>query len=167
MTRFQIFDKNFQRNKSHYLLQSLMATCSLVIILLTLDIAFHTVIIAAFGATSFIVFAMPNQITSNPRRIIGGYIVGIIVGMVFHYISNSMYSIISHHAIYSVAVALAVGLSLLLMVLTNTEHPPAADVTLGLVLEGYTFSSLGVILLGVIALVIIKKLMSRWLIDLF
>ena len=39
--------------------------------------------------------------------------------------------------ILDMAAALSVGLGMLLIVVTNTEHPPAAATTLGLVIQGW------------------------------
>ncbi len=60
--------------------------------------------------------------------------------------------------------ALATGLALFLMVVTKTEHPPAA--ALGLVLNEWTPLTLVVVILGVTALSICKRLVLPLLMDL-
>ena len=40
----------------------------------------HVVIIASIGATAFIVFLMPGNVTASPRRVIGGHVIGLISG---------------------------------------------------------------------------------------
>jgi len=62
------------------MLQSLLATIVLTIILYFENIFTRTAIIASLGATTFIIFAMPKYATAQLRRVIGGYIIGIIVG---------------------------------------------------------------------------------------
>jgi hypothetical protein len=52
------------------------------------------------------------------------------------------------------------------MALTRTEYPPAAALTLGLVLNECGLLTLFVVLSGIIALGIIKPLISRALLDL-
>ena len=37
----------------------------------------HAVVIASIGATAFIVFTMPRNITAKPRRVIGGHLAGL------------------------------------------------------------------------------------------
>ena len=59
------------------------------------------------------------------------------------------------------------GLSSFLMTITNTEHPPAAGLALGLVYEGVDYPALAVILLGVLLLTAIKMLIIIHLINLF
>jgi CBS-domain-containing membrane protein len=60
--------------------------------------------------------------------------------------------------------ALATGLAMFLMVVTKTEHPPAA--ALGLVLNEWTPLTLVVVILGVTALSICKRLVLPLLMDL-
>ena len=63
--------------------------------------------------------------------------------------------------------AVAVGLALLLMTMMNCEHPPAAGLALGLVLQGYHVVSLLIISVSVAILLVIKYLLRRWLINLY
>ena len=53
-----------------------------------------------------------------------------------------------------------------LMVVTKTEHPPAAALALGLVLNEWTLLTLAVVIVGVIALSICKQLVLPILMDL-
>ncbi len=56
--------------------------------------------------------------------------------------------------------ALAVGLAIFVMVVTNTEHPPAASLALGLVLGKWTPVAIVVILVGIVALTLLKYLIK-------
>jgi len=62
--------------------------------------------------------------------------------------------------------ALSVGLSIFIMVITNTEHPPAAGTALGITVQGWNYSTVLIILTTVITLSIIKYLLKSWLKDL-
>jgi CBS-domain-containing membrane protein len=53
-----------------------------------------------------------------------------------------------------------------LMVVTKTEHPPAAALALGLVLNEWTALTLAVVVFGVVALCICKRLILPHLMDL-
>ncbi len=68
----EIFDKSFVRKPRNYIIQSLLALIAVGIILYFVEILTHAAIIAALGASTFIVFAMPNSVTAQPRRLIGG-----------------------------------------------------------------------------------------------
>ena len=81
----RFFDKKFRKNAHRYILQCVLATLTILAVLIF--VLTETAIIAALGASAFIVFTMPNKYSSDPRRLIGGYIVGIVVGMLCNYIS--------------------------------------------------------------------------------
>ena len=99
----------------HYVLQSILATLSVFIVLYFLSLQ-EAVIIASIGATAFIVFTMPNNITAQSRNVIGGHLIGLFYGFLFSLIPHS--ALIFSILIYS----LAVGASIFTMVVTDTEH---------------------------------------------
>jgi len=52
------------------------------------------------------------------------------------------------------------ALTILAMVVSNTEHPPAAGTTLGLVVDGWTASAVIFIIGGALALVVLHHLLK-------
>ncbi len=62
--------------------------------------------------------------------------------------------------------ALAVGISTFIMVITNTEHAPAAGLALGFVLNQWTWETILVVFWGIIGVSLIKTAMKPILIDL-
>ena len=78
----------FPRLWKNYLYQSFLATVIVFIILLLLTVE-HAVVIASIGATAFIVFTMPRNITAKPRRVIGGHLVGLLSGSLCALIPHS------------------------------------------------------------------------------
>jgi len=52
------------------------------------------------------------------------------------------------------------------MVVTRTEHPPAAALALGLVLNEWSLVTLAVVLTGVVVLSVVKRLVLPILMDL-
>ena len=163
----EIIDKKFKDNKAHYILQCLMAMAAVVMILFAMDSMFREVMLASFGATAFLVFAMPHLRTSQERSVLGGYIIGIILGIVFYHVAAYIYEVFQYHRVFTVMGGVAVGFSLLLMTMTNTEHPPAAGLALGLVLQGYHWMSLAIVFSSVIILMAVKRLLKNWLINLY
>ena len=120
------------------MLQCGLATGTVLIILLFPNILFHTAILGALGASAFIVFTMPETRSARPRFLIGGYVVGIAVGCFCHMLSRSPWLLplfLYPERARIVLGALSVGLAIFFMVITDTEHPPAAGVALGLVLN--------------------------------
>ena len=57
------------------------------------------------------------------------------------------------------------GVSIFIMVVTNTEHPPAAGTALGLLIPGWTLSAVTFILLSAIILSIIRLVLRPKLIT--
>jgi len=123
--------REFRRLWKNYLYQSLLATVVVFIVLLLLT-AEHAVVIASIGATAFIVFTMPRNITAEPRRVIGGHLIGLF--------SGSLCALIPQPSIFPsiIAYSLAVGISIFLMVALDAEHPPAGGTALGIAITGFS-----------------------------
>ncbi|MFC1938398.1 HPP family protein [Chloroflexota bacterium] len=167
--RFQLIDKNFRAKASKYALQSIFATVTLIIIFNFMDLITEAVIFAAIGATTFIVFAMPNYVTASPRRVIGGHAVGLFSGSVCQLVlilALAQQSVEYHSHVVAIIAAISVGLTIFLMVITQTEHPPAAGTALGLVVEEWSLSIIFFVIACSILLSVIKFILRRWLIDL-
>lgn len=166
--RLSLQDRLRKENVNRYFLQCGLASVVVVILLLVLDAVTQTVLIAALGASTFVAFAVPRSLNSDPRHMIGGYLVGIgagcLMGLSHGAIDFSNPAIA--HAFLIVFGAIATGLAMLVMVLTKTEHPPAAALALGLVLNEWNFLTLVVVLAGVVALSICKRLVLPMLMDL-
>jgi CBS-domain-containing membrane protein len=149
----------FRTHWKYYTLQSLLATVSigLVLFFLTLE---NAVVVASIGASTFIVFAMPKSITSEPRNLIGGHMIGLINGSLFALIPHStpVLSIIVY--------ALAVGVSIFIMVVVDMEHPPASGTTLGVAIAGFSWSVAIALITAVIVLTLIHRLFKSRIRDL-
>jgi CBS-domain-containing membrane protein len=155
----KIFDEKFSSNKIRYILQCGLATLSVFIVLLILGTMSNVVIIAVLGSSAFIVFTMPEAQVSRPRFLIGGYLIGIAAGLLCYYISSlSLLTRIFVIHEYSLVVfgSLSVGLAIFAMVITDTEHPPAAGLALGLILNEWSYMTIVVAIVGVISLSAIK-----------
>jgi CBS-domain-containing membrane protein len=143
----------------NYLYQSFLATIIVFIILLVLDIE-NVVVIASIGSSAFIIFTMPRNITARPRRLIGGHIVGLA--------SGSLCALIPHaSALASASVfALAVGISILLMVMLDFEHPPASGTALGVAMTGFSVSIMLALITSILLLSLSHYFSRRFLRDL-
>ena len=161
-------DQHFRReNFKRYALQCGLAGFVVFILLLLLDAVTQTVLIAALGASAFIAFAVPRSLHSGPRHMIGGYVVGIVAGSLMSTLAALIdVSASTGQAAMIVFGALAISLAMFTMVVTRTEHPPAAALALGLVLNELSLLTLFVVLTGVIGLSIIKQIVLPALFDL-
>ena len=162
-----LFDPKLRHRKVRYLAQCALATVCIMLVLTLLDMIAHAAIIASLGATTFVIFALPRSAQSRPRVVLGGYLIGVLLGAACHGLARSTPAAIGTERFVTIAYASAsVGLSIFLMTATNTEHPPAAGIALGLVLEPWSFRTVAIILAGVSALVLMKRILRSSLADL-
>ena len=103
---------------------------------------------------------------SRSRFLIGGYLVGIAAGLLCYYLSSlALLTRISIVHEYSLVVfgSLSVGLAIFAMVITDTEHPPAAGLALGLILNEWSYITIVLVIVGVILLSAIKAALGPML----
>jgi CBS-domain-containing membrane protein len=155
-------DQGFRCGKTRTALQCLLATLTVFAVLLLLDAISNAAVIAALGASSFIAFTMPEAEMSGPRPMVDGYLIGIAVGCLCHFLSGLPlleHLPVAQNLIVVVFGALSVGTAIFAMVVTDTEHPPAASLALGLVLNECSLLTVLVILLGIVSLSIMKGML--------
>ena len=164
-----IIDESFRRAPKNYIVQSLLAIVALWVILHFVGFLSRGAIVAGLGASTFIVFVMPNASSAQPRRLIGGHIVGMLCGLLCYYacltgpiggLSQEWISV-AH-----LGAAISVGLSIFVMTITNTEHPPAAGTALGIVAHEWTFETLVFIVVFPVGLAVARYLLRHFLKDL-
>jgi len=163
----RLFDEKFWANKWRYAIQSVMAGIAIAAALILFDIVHQPVIIASFGASAFIAFTSPHRRGGQARYLIGGYVIGVLVGALLHYITVlgvEDYDLLK--GLYLFAAGMAVALSMFFMAITNTEHPPAASVAVGLVINDWSFLILGKLMAGILVVCVIQWVLRRWMIDL-
>lgn len=164
--RFQLIDRTFLAHPKRYIFQSLLAVIAVMALLYFLEAFTHAAIVAALGATTFIVFAMPKTVAAEPRRLIGGHFVGIISGLICYFALHT--GPLSHYfttdeIIHWLPEALAVGLSIFLMTALNFEHPPAAGTALGIVTHEWTIQTILFIMIFSTSLALIGFLLRKYL----
>jgi len=161
-----LIDKSFIRDPKHYLLQSLLAVV-VIMVIFYFEVIPHIVIAISLGGSAFIVFTMPSRATT--RRLVGGHIVGLICGSIFYFLffTGPLAELAANERVITIlAYALAVGLCIFLMTITNTEHTPAVSTALGIVADGWSYQIVLSVLLCAISLAVIRELLHRRLRDL-
>ena len=159
-SRFYIIDPKFKRNIRNYLWQSLVASLVLLAILSVEDALDRAAVVAAIGSTAFILFLVPHSQMASPRSVFGGHLLALIAG--------SVAAIISTETAFYLALegAGAVGVSLLLMAITDTEHPPAAGTALAVVTGGFTWKLAFSLLASVMAMSLVHRILRTRMQDL-
>ena len=127
-----------------YFFQASLAAVSLMLALwaadlLTGDSIARAVLVAAIASTAFILFISPRSTGAHPRHSIGGHAVAVAaasaVDFVAEYIIGAQFAD-EFSLLFGFYAAVAVGLAMLLMALTDTEHAPAAGTALAIVAHG-------------------------------
>ena len=166
----RLIDRKFRRHWKNYLFQCALSTLALLLILLVVDVVLRAAIVVAIASSAFIVFVRPHGEAAAPQRVIGGHVVAVVVGAAL----SALYLIpgfgeLAESSIFArdfIAV-LAVGISTLIMVLTNTEHAPAAGTALGLVVGGWEPSAALFVMIGAVTLAVVHFLLRSRLTNLF
>ena len=168
MFKFILIDKKFKKNRLKYIFQCFLATLTILAVLIFLDVLNEAALITALGASAFIVFTMPTQYSSDPRRLIGGYSVGLIVGFIFYLLSVSTLSHIFENEMTILVVfgAISVGFAVFIMAVTNTEHAPAAGIALGLVISKWDYLTIIFIIFAILWLASVRIILKKYLMDL-
>lgn len=163
--RYRILDEKFRCHADRYILQCLAAMLALFAVLSVLDAVTQTVLVASLGASCFIAFTMPHVASARPRYMVGGYLIGTLCGCSMTLLGHLVVIDWLPNAHIALA-ALGVGLAMFLMVVTDTEHPPAAALALGFALNPWNAETVVVVMGGIFALVGIKQILRPHLMDL-
>ena len=68
--------------------------------------------------------------------------------------------------LYTGTGGLAVGTTMFLMAITNTEHVPGISVALGLVINDWSWYTIVFILIGIMLISLIQRKLKNWMIGL-
>ena len=141
-----------------YLFQAGLAALSLGLALwaadlITGDTVARAVLVGAIASTAFILFITPRSVPAQPRHAVGGHVMAIVAAAPIAFLADGI--AIAHlpngALAFAVYAALGVGLSILLMALTDTEHAPAAGTALAIVANGWDWE-LAVFLMTIVLL---------------
>ncbi|UCF10540.1 MAG: HPP family protein [Candidatus Bipolaricaulota bacterium] len=163
--RVKILDERFRRDPKHYVLQTGLAFAVVAAIIAVFGTLTHGAVVAALGASAFIAFAMPKHDTAQPRRLLGGHAVCMAVGLLCSIPFRTGVLAESTVAVGAIAAA-AVAISMFIMVITNTEHPPAAGNALAFAIGVVTLDHILFTAGAVVFLSVAHRLLRSWLRDL-
>ena len=118
-----------------------------VLAFLTLRTSAGVWLMFSFGATVFLVFALYDLETAQPKNIFWGHLVSVLVGIIFNEtIGFSFYSL-----------GLSVGVAVALMVYLKIMHPPAASNPIVVLFTDVSFEYiLFPVISGTIAIILIS-----------
>ena len=106
---------------------------------------------ASFGSSVVVVFGFPNNEFSQPKNVVLGHLLCAFVGIIF----VTLFKISQDRTIFFLAIGIAVGLSVMLMMLFKITHPPAGGNTIVVMLTQDSFQFLIFpIMVGAITIII-------------
>ncbi|MDP6823845.1 MAG: HPP family protein [Dehalococcoidia bacterium] len=143
------------------MIQATLASLALLTILLIEQGVSDGIIVVTIASSTATVFVVPHSIASSPRRVVGGHVFSVLVGLVLwgglELLTGDAGS--ATNLQIDIFGAAAVGLSALVMATTNTEHPPAAGTAFGIIVVGLSFTFIAFILSAAVILSIVRLLL--------
>lgn len=122
------------------LVKSLFIAAYIAVVFLVIYRFSSKLAMASLAASAFIAFGFPNAESSRPKFLLGGYACGIISGFIavgiYCLLPGPMHADLYAQIIFS---AVAVFLAAFLMLSLKLQHPPAAALTVAVVLEKNPF----------------------------
>ena len=161
----RFIDEKFRESPARFVIQSCLAFGAVAVIAVYLGALTNGAIVAALGASAFIVFATPEHDTAQPRRLVGGHGICIAIGLLCS-IPFRLELLSRTAASVGLIAAAAVGLGILAMTVTDTEHPPAAGNALAFAISARGTNHVLFIAGAIVCLAVIHRLLRRWLRDL-
>ncbi len=162
-------DREFRGHVWRYILQALMATAAIAGILFLFDPGSQMGVVTGLGATAFIAFTMPHTRAAMPRSMIGGYVMCMLIAVLFYELSKSGPVVRLHETTawgWQLFVACVLGTAIFVMVVTDTEHAPAAGAALGIMLNPWTYVTLASVLFGVGLMALLRALLAPHMLNL-
>jgi len=122
-------------------------------------------LMAPFGASCVLLFLLPQSPLSQVRNVIGGHALSTSVGLLFVFLTRVLFPEETQLEM-NIAIALSVGVSIILMGLFNVVHPPAgADPIVALLAHQSSVFLFFPVLTGAVLLVLIaffqQKLINK------
>jgi CBS domain-containing membrane protein len=122
-----------------------------------LNVSDNLFLIGSFGASAVLIYGVINSPLAQPRNLIGGHLLCAIVGVTVGYLISETW----------VAAGLAVSVSIVLMQITKTLHPPGGATALIAIIGSAKVKNLGYmyvlspIFTGVVILLIVALIFNN------
>ena len=156
------FEKSHIRGRVRpYIVQATLASLALLAILLIEQGVSDGIIVVTIASSTATVFVVPHSIAASSRRVVGGHVVSVLVGLLLWGALNLVSGDANAASNLQIDIfgAAAVGLSVLVMATTNTEHPPAAGTAFGIIVGGFSFTFIAFILTAAVILSLVRALL--------
>ena len=117
---------------------------------------------ASFGSSVVVVFGYPENEFAQPKNVLLGHLLCALVGIIF----VTLFNITQDRSIFYLAIGLAVGISVMLMMAFKITHPPAGGNTIVVMLTQNSFQFLIFpIMVGAITIIIGGIIYNRFILK--
>ena len=117
---------------------------------------------ASFGSSVVVVFGYPENEFAQPKNVLLGHLLCTLVGIIF----VTLFNITQDRSIFYLAIGLAVGISVMLMMAFKITHPPAGGNTIVVMLTQDSFQFLVFpIMVGAITIIIGGIIYNRFILK--
>ena len=119
-------------------------------------------IAASFGSSVVVVFGYPENEFAQPKNVLFGHILCTFVGIIF----VTLFKISQDRSIFFLAIGLAVGISVMLMMIFKITHPPAGGNTIVVMIAQESFQFLLFpIITGAVTIIIGGVIYNRFILK--
>jgi CBS-domain-containing membrane protein len=163
-------DEKFKNHKKQFIIQSMMVAGVIAVVMIVMDFISEGVIIASIGASASIAFARPHTKTAGSRYLIGSYIFAIFGAWVCSLIMNGLLGVFpdfQKNTALAIFGAIVVGKTVFLTVVTETEHPPASALALGMLISGFSLPRAAESIIAITIIAILRKILKRYMMNLY
>ena len=117
---------------------------------------------ASFGSSVVVVFGYPTNEFAQPKNVILGHLLCTLVGIIF----VTLFKISQDRSIFFLAIGLAVGIAVMLMMALRITHPPAGGNTIVVMLAQDSFQYLIFpIMVGAVTIIIGGVIYNRFILK--
>ena len=117
---------------------------------------------ASLGSSAVVVFGYPDNEFAQPKNVLFGHLLCTLVGIIF----VMLFKISQDRSIFFLAIGIAVGISVMLMMAFKVTHPPAGGNTIVVMLTQDSFQFLIFpIMVGAITIIIGGVIYNRFILK--
>ena len=156
-------DPGFAKFPLSFVFQALLATAVMLAILTFVQSLSSAAIAAGLASSVVGIFIAPSHQTARIRSVVGGHAVALALGSLFSvmlYFGPVEAFLLDAELLRNLGYAAAVGTAMLLMAITNSEHPPAAGTALGMASREFDIL-IFLSIIGAVTLLAVMKLAIR------
>ena len=116
----------------------------------------------SFGSTVVVVFGYPENEFAQPKNVLFGHLLCTLIGIIF----VTLFKISQDRSIFFLAIGLAVGIAVMLMMAFKVTHPPAGGNTIVVMLAQDSFQYLMFpIMVGAVTIIIGGIIYNRFILK--